>query len=75
MMLSNQKIEQILRKAGFNGCIVSSIGAGHYNDSYYVDLDKGKFVLRIAPPDSTPKLFYEIDMMKSEVNIHRLVRD
>lgn len=75
MMLSNHKINQILRKAGFNGCTVSSIGAGHYNDSYYVNLDSDKFVLRIAPPDSTPKLFYEIDMMKSEVNIHRQVRE
>ncbi len=74
-MLSNHKINQILRKAGFNGCTVSPIGAGHYNDSYYVNLDSDKFVLRIAPPDSTPKLFYEIDMMKSEVNIHRLVRE
>ncbi len=73
-MLSNHKINQILRKAGLNGCTVSSIGAGHYNDSYYVNSDSDKFVLRIAPPDSTPKLFYEIDMMKSEVNIHRLVR-
>ena len=75
MMLSNHKIDQILRKAGFNGSTVSSIGAGHYNDSYYVDLDSDKSVLRIAPPDNTPKLFYEIDMMKSEVNIHRLVRE
>ena len=40
-----------------------------------MDSDKSKFVLRIAPPDSIPKLFYEIDMMKSEVNIHRLVRE
>ncbi len=74
-MLSNQKINQVLRKAGFSDCTVSSIGAGHYNDSYYIDSDKDKFVLRIAPPDNTPKLFYEIDMMKSEVNIHRLVRE
>jgi hypothetical protein len=32
-------------------------------------------VLRVAPPDDVPKLFYEIDMMKSEVAIHRLVRE
>jgi fructosamine-3-kinase len=74
-MLSNQKINQVLRKTGFCDCTVSSIGAGHYNDSYYVDSGKDKFVLRIAPPDNTPKLFYEVDMMKSEVNIHRLVRE
>jgi fructosamine-3-kinase len=40
-----------------------------------IDSDKGRFVLRIAPPDDTPKLFYEIDMMKSEVNVQRLVKE
>ena len=74
-MLHNHKIDQILGKAGFSGCSVRPVRAGLYNDSYYVDSDKSKFVLRIAPPDSIPKLFYEIDMMKSEVNIHRLVRE
>ena len=73
-MLSDAKIKDALKKAGFAGSAVSPVGAGHYNDSYYIDSDKGKFVLRIAPPDSVPKLFYEIDMMKSEVNIHRVVR-
>lgn len=75
MMLSNYKIDQILEKAGFSGYTVRSIGAGHYNDSYYIDSDKGRLVLRIAPSDNIPKLFYEVDMMKSEVNIHRLVRE
>jgi fructosamine-3-kinase len=73
-MLGEGKIDRILRKVGFDGSRVSPIGAGLYNDSYTIDSDKGKFVLRIAPPDSTPKLFYEIDMMKSEVDIHRRVR-
>lgn len=73
-MLSDAKINEVLKKASFAGSTVSPVGAGHYNDSYYIDSDKGKFVLRIAPPDSVPKLFYEIDMMKSEVNIHRVVR-
>jgi fructosamine-3-kinase len=74
-MLSDREINEILRGAGFSGYTVSSIGAGHYNDSYYVDLDEGRFVLRVAPPDVTPRLFYEIDMMKSEVNLHRLIRE
>jgi fructosamine-3-kinase len=68
-------IDRILNKAGLGKCRVCSIGAGHYNDSYYIEADNGKFVLRVAPPDNVPKLFYEIDMMKSEVNIHRLVRE
>ncbi|HUW19148.1 MAG TPA: aminoglycoside phosphotransferase family protein [Sedimentisphaerales bacterium] len=69
------RIDAMLAKAGLGRCAVRPVGAGHYNDSYYVDSEKGKFVLRIAPPDSVPKLFYEIDMMKSEVGIHRLVRE
>jgi fructosamine-3-kinase len=74
-MLTNHDVNLILDKAGFDGYRVRSIGAGHYNDSYYVEAGNGKFVLRVAPPDSMPKLFYEIDMMKSEVNIHQLVRE
>lgn len=73
-MLDECKIGRILRKAGFDGSRVSPIGAGLYNDSYTIDSEKGTFVLRIAPSDDTPKLFYEIDMMKSEVDIHRRVR-
>lgn len=68
------KIDRILQKAGFDGSRVSPIGAGLYNDSYTIDSDKGKFVLRIAPPADIPKLFYEVDMMRSEVDIHRRVR-
>ena len=74
-MLSNNQINQILRKIGLADYSVNPIGSGHYNDSYYINSDKDKFVLRIAPPDDIPKLFYEIDMMKSEVNLHRLVRE
>lgn len=75
MTLTDDKIDQLLRKAGFGRCAVSAIGAGHYNDSYYIDTSRGRFVLRIAPSDETPKLFYEIGMMKFEVRIHRLVRE
>ncbi|MHC4617801.1 MAG: phosphotransferase [Planctomycetota bacterium] len=74
-MLPDRKIEQVVERAGFGGCGISPIGAGHYNESYYLDSNRGRFVLRIAPPDGVPKLFYEIDMMKSEVNVHRLVRE
>src|SRR3972149_1883040 len=74
-MLDKRQIEKMLEKAGLGGSSVGPIGAGHYNDSYYIDSEKGKFVLRIAPLDSVPKLFYEVDMMKSEVAIHRLVRE
>ena len=74
-MVGDTQIDEIVTRAGFAGCRVAAIGAGHYNDSYYIDAEQGRFVLRIAPADSVPKLFYEIDMMKSEVAIHQLVRD
>lgn len=74
-MLTAYKIDEILDKAGLGGCTARLIGAGHYNDSYYVEGKPGRFVLRVAPADDVPKLFYEIDMMKSEPGIHRLVRE
>ena len=74
-MLTDGTIKRMLQKAGFDGSRLRPIGTGLYNDSYTVDSDKGRFVLRVAPPDSSPKLFYEVDMMKSEVTIHRLVRE
>jgi fructosamine-3-kinase len=75
MMLSNKKISQLIKKAGLKDCKISPVGSGHYNDSYYLDSDTERFVLRIAPPDNVPKLFYEIDMMKSEPAIHKLVKE
>jgi fructosamine-3-kinase len=74
-MVGEARIDEILKKAGFGKCRVGVVGSGHYNDSYYIDAEQGRLVLRIAPPDSVPKLFYEIDMMKSEVAIHQLVRE
>lgn len=74
-MLNREKIAQMLEKCGLAGSKVGPIGYGHYNDSFYIDSEDGRYVLRIAPADDVPKLFYEIDMMKSEVGIHRVVRE
>lgn len=74
-MTDSSKIKKIVKRAELGSSNISPIGAGHYNDSYYLDSVKGKFVLRIAPADNVPKLFYEIDMMKSEVNIHKLAKE
>jgi fructosamine-3-kinase len=72
--ISHPRIQQIAVNAGLGQCSATPIGAGHYNDSFYIDSEKGMFVLRIAPADSVPKLFYEVDMMKSEPAIHELVK-
>jgi aminoglycoside phosphotransferase (APT) family kinase protein len=47
---------------------------GKHNRSYWVDSDRGRFVLRIAPPDEAGFLFYERLMMRQEPELHQLVR-
>ena len=50
------------------------IRTGKHNTSYWVDGDRGRFVLRIAPPDDAGFLFYERQMMRQEPALHDLVR-
>ncbi len=47
---------------------------GKHNVSFCVDSDRGRFVLRIAPPDDAGFLFYERLMMRQEPQLHALVR-
>lgn len=53
----------------------SPIGTGKHNDSWWVECDKGRFVLRVAPPDDTGLLFYERRMMRQEPELHALIRE
>lgn len=55
-------------------------GGGLYNKLFLIESDtknsnysSNRFVLRIAPPDNEPKLFYEKNMMHSEPSLHNLV--
>lgn len=73
--MDKDTIKAIAQKAGLGESEIRPIGSGLYNDSFYIRSPRGRFVLRIAPDDDEPKLFYEVDMMKSEVNIHRIVRE
>ena len=50
------------------------IRTGKHNASYWVDSDRGRFVLRIAPPDDAGFLFYERRMMRQEPELHALIR-
>jgi aminoglycoside phosphotransferase (APT) family kinase protein len=49
------------------------VRTGKHNASYWVDSDRGRFVLRIAPPDDAGFLFYERLMMRQEPELHALV--
>lgn len=50
------------------------IRTGKHNTSYWVDSERGRFVLRIAPPDDAGFLFYERQMMRQEPELHGLIR-
>ena len=42
------------------------IRTGKHNTSYWVDTERGRLVLRLAPPDDAGFLFYERRMMRQE---------
>lgn len=50
------------------------VQTGKHNASFWVDSDRGRFVLRIAPPDGGGFLSYERLMMRQEPALHALVR-
>jgi fructosamine-3-kinase len=50
------------------------VRTGKHNTSFWVDSDRGQFVLRIAPPDDAGFLFYERLMMRQEPGLHALIR-
>jgi len=50
------------------------IRTGKHNKSYWVESNRGRFVLRIAPPDDAGFLFYERQMMRQEPELHALIR-
>jgi fructosamine-3-kinase len=52
----------------------SPIRTGKHNTSYWVDSNRGRFVLHIAPPDDAGFLFYERLMMRQEPGLHHLIR-
>lgn len=51
----------------------SPVRTGKHNSSFWVQSDRGKYVLRIAPPDDAGFLFYEHQMMRQEPDLHTLI--
>ncbi|MBD3882404.1 aminoglycoside phosphotransferase family protein [Phormidium tenue FACHB-886] len=50
------------------------IVTGKHNSSFWVVAGQNRWVLRVAPPDSTGLLFYERQMMRQEPSLHELIR-
>ena len=49
---------------------VQPFGSGKFSEVFMVDTPDGRYVLRVAPPDSLLQLFYEYRMMRQEPAIH-----
>ena len=49
------------------------ITTGKHNSSFWVVAEQNRWVLRVAPPDSTGLLFYEKRMMRQEPFLHDLM--
>jgi len=49
------------------------IATGKHNSSFWVVAGQNRWVLRVAPPDSTVLLFYERRMMRQEPSLHELI--
>lgn len=69
-------LKKALQASGFSAPLqsVRPLGGGLYNAVYILDAESDRYVLRIAPSEDVPKLFYEKKMMRSEPGIHRTVR-
>lgn len=74
-IMNDAIIHEILRKAGIPDGRIKPLGGGKYNESHLVETGRDHFVLRIAPPDDVPQLFYEKRMMRSEPAVHQLMRN
>jgi aminoglycoside phosphotransferase (APT) family kinase protein len=51
------------------------IATGKHNTSFWVVVGLQRWVLRVAPPDSTGLLFYERRMMRQEPALHEFIGD
>lgn len=52
---------------------ITPVPSGKFNSTFFVDCDSRSYVIRIAPEDSVPQLFYEKNMMLREPDIHTLL--
>lgn len=57
------------------GMRITPVHTGKFNDSFFVDAEDARLVLRIAPPRDSVFCFYEREMMRQEPRLHRLLRE
>jgi aminoglycoside phosphotransferase (APT) family kinase protein len=76
---AHKDAERIIRNYAGNSLTLNRcerIASGLFNVSFDITTSEGEdYILRIAPGDDYPKLYYEKDMMHNEPEVHRLVRE
>lgn len=76
MHIAKDKLSEIVKAwENTDSFKIYPVGSGHYNDSYEISDGKKQYILRIAPSEEIPKLFYEVDMMRCEPPVHKIVRE
>ena len=54
---------------------IHNITTGHFNTTYAIQADHYDLILRIAPSKDAGFVFYEVNMMAQEPELHRIVRE
>ena len=74
MLGEEEAAELVSAQLGGGSWTVRRFGAGKFSETFSetfsVDGPDGRYVLRVAPPDSVRQLFYEYRMMRQEPRIH-----
>jgi len=74
MLDSTKKLLEMVRKwRNIPELAISPVGSGHYNEVYEFTDEDDRYILRVAPGEEVPKLFYEVNIMHSEPPIHQKV--
>jgi aminoglycoside phosphotransferase (APT) family kinase protein len=69
--MDSTKVRQLVSaQLGDDEWRIAPFGAGKFSSVFAVDSSSGRYVLRVAPPDSVRQLFYEYRMMRQEPAIH-----
>jgi len=70
MIDESQARELVTAQLGGGPWRCRRFGAGKFSETFEVTGDGGRYVLRVAPPDSVRQLFYECRMMRQEPGLH-----
>ena len=52
---------------------IERVSTGKFNTTFYADIPGHRLVVRIAPPEGIGYVFYEVNMMAQEPDLHRLL--